>query len=141
MKQYSQSEAVSYLNSLIWHDSVFHEIRIIRTNSADQAVIILDLIFDEENQRAEKIKITFNDSYLIETKMNGGVDAISDGEMVFEASAKSDSEQKDEVVKLWKEMFNLDDLFHFSMTLASTDSKIDIVCRNITTEKITEPAG
>ena len=139
MKQYSQSEAVSYLNSLVWHDSVFHEIRIIRTNSVDQAVIILDLIIDEENQSTQKTKITFNNSYLIETKMNGGVDAISDGEMICAASVNSESDRKNEIVSLWKEIVDLSDLFHFSMTLSSTNSKIDIVCRSITIEKFTEP--
>ena len=132
MKQYSHNEAIDYLNSLIWHDSILYEIRIIRANSADQAVIIFDLIIDEENFTTQRTTLTFNDCYLIETRMKGGVDAISDGEMIYEASAKSESPKINGVVELWKNIFRLEGLLHFSMILSSTNSEIEIICKSIT---------
>jgi hypothetical protein len=132
MKQYSHSEAINYLNSLIWHDSILYEIKIVRANSADQAVIIFDLIIDEENFTRQRTKLTLNDCYLIETRMNGGVNAISDGEMICEASAKSESPKINGVVELWEKIFRLEGLLHFSMILASTNSELEIVCKSIT---------
>ena len=134
MKQYRHSEAVTFLNDQYWHDSVLYEIRIIRTNSADQAVIIIDLIISEDGLESKKCVLTFNDCYFIGTRINGGVDAISDGEMIYQAEASINSHQIDRVVETWKSMFTLTDLFHFSMTLSSTNSEIEVVCKSVSIE-------
>ena len=91
MRKLTHNEAISFLNDLYWHDIVLYEIRIIRTNSVDQAIIILDLITSEDGLESNRCTLTFNDCYYIGTQMNGGVDAISDGEMIYQADAIIDS--------------------------------------------------
>ena len=117
MKQFTHNEAIRFLNDQYWHDSVLYEIRIIRANSIDQAIIILDLITNEDGMESNRCTLTFNDCYYIGTQMNGGVDAISDGEMIYQAEASTDSPQIEQVIEAWNNVLELVDLFHFSMTL------------------------
>ena len=131
MKLLTSVEAIEFLNDQCWHDSVLYDIRIIRTNSADQVEIALDLIQDYENLRFRRCTFTFNDCYYIETRMNGGVKCISDGEMIYIAKATNDSSYIDKVVDVWKEVLTLERLIFFSMNLSSTNSQIEIVCRGI----------
>ena len=132
MKQFNHNEAISFLNDQYWHDSVLYEIRIIRTNSVDQAIIIIDLINSEDGLKSNRCSLTFNDCYYIGTQMNGGVDAISDGEMIYQAEASTDSPLLEQVIESWNNVLEIADLFHFSMTLSSTNSEIDIVCKSVT---------
>ncbi len=134
MKQYKYFEAVDFLNDQYWHDSVLYEIQIIRRNSADIAIIILDLIMSEDGSESKLCHLTFNDCYLIETKMHGGVDAISDGEMIYRAFASTKSPLIDQVVDTWKNSFDIKGLFQFSFTLSSTNSEVNIVCKSVTQE-------
>jgi hypothetical protein len=134
MKQYEYKEAVHFLNEQYWHDSVLYEFRIIRTNSADQATIILDLIISEDGAESKKCVLTFNDCYYIETQFFGGVDAISDGEMIYQAEAVSENTQIDRVVESWKPILEPKNLFYFSMSLSSTNSEIKIVCKSVSVE-------
>ncbi len=132
MVKYNPEEAVEYLNNQCWHDSVLYEIRIIRTNSLDQAIIFLNLITDEYEWKSQKVSLVFNDCYYLETKMNGGVDALSDGEMISEATANFRSAFISQVESIWDKMqFQIPELFHFSMSLASTGSEIDIVSGSV----------
>ena len=134
MKQYSHTKAVSYLNGLIWHDSVLDDFKIIRTGSVDQAVMNLDMVIDDD-QQYKRLTLSFNDCYLITTKIHGGVDYGSEGEMILEASAQSENPQIDHVINTWKDILEINNLLHFSMTLSSTNSEIEIVCKSIREEK------
>ncbi len=130
MKQYSHNEAVSFLNSLIWHDSVLDKFKIIRTGSVDQSVMNLNMVIDDD-QQYQRFTLSFNDCYLISTKIHGGVDYGSEGEMIFEASAQSENPKIVDVINTWKDILEINDLLHFTMTLSSTNSEIEIVCRSI----------
>jgi len=132
MNKYFHKEAVSFLNDQCWHDSVLYEIRIIRTNSLDQAIIHLDLLCDYHEWESQRVNLIFNDCYYMETKMNGGVSGMSEGEMVSGATANLSNPFIDQVTATWKTSgINLPDLFHFSIILASTGSEIDIVCKSV----------
>ena len=67
MKQFTHNEAIAFLNNQYWHDSVLHEIRIIRTNSVDQTIILLDLITREDGMESNRCTLTFKDCYYIGT--------------------------------------------------------------------------
>ncbi len=132
MIKYNHREAVEFLNDQYWHDSVLYEIRIIRTNSLDQVTIPINLIISEDEWESQKITLIFDDCYYIETKMNGGVIAMSDGEMISNATASLSGSLVDQVNDTWrKAKMKLQKLFHFSMLLASTGSEIDIVCKSV----------
>ena len=64
--------------------------------------------------------------------MHGGVNAISDGEMIYLAEATDASPLIEQVLETWKDLLEIVDLFHYSMNLSSTDSDIDIVCKSVT---------
>ena len=91
MNKYSHKKAVEFLNDQFWHDSVLYEIRIIRTDPSDQVIIPINLITNEDDWESQKTTLIFNDCYYIETKMHGGVAAMSDGEMISYATAELES--------------------------------------------------
>jgi hypothetical protein len=135
MNKYSHDNAVEFLNNQFWHDSVLYEIRIIRTDSLDQVVIPINLITNEDDWESQKTTLIFNDCYYIETKMHGGVSAMSDGEMISYATADLESPFIDQVIDSWgKTEMKLPKLFHFSLMLASTGSEINIVCNSVSME-------
>jgi hypothetical protein len=132
MKKIIHREAVDFLNDQCWHDSVLYEIRIIRTNSTDQVILPLNLITNYDEWEYQKTTLTFNDCYYIEAKMNGGVIAMSDGEMISEANANLSSPFIDQVLDAWRKIkVELSELFHFSILLASTGSEINIVSKSV----------
>lgn len=132
MINYQGKKAVEYINDQCWHDSVLYEIRIIRVNSSDQLVLDLNLIVDEEKWISQHTSLTFNECYYIETKMNGGIECMSDGEMISGASATNEAKLIDEVCNKWAKFgLKLQALFQFSMMLASTGSTLQIVCNSI----------
>ena len=133
MVTYKHKKAVEFLNKQFWHDSILYEIRIIRRESLDQAIIFLKLLTDADGWKSHSTTLQFNDCYYIETKMHGGVDAMSDGEMISETSANLSSAFIDNVYDLWRNAkIQLTELFHISIVLASTGSEIDIVCKSVT---------
>lgn len=131
MNNYQGSKNIEYLNDLYWHDSVLYEIKIIRAQSADQVFISLDLIVDEEEWKSKPISLVFNQCYYIETKMHGGIECMSDGEMISSASASFEGKHLDQVAETWKKFnLNMKDFFQFSMSLASTGSELTVVCKS-----------
>ncbi len=134
MKLYENKEAVTFLNEQYWHDSVLYEFRIIRTNSADQVMLIIVLITNDDGSESLKCVFTFNNCYYIETQFYGGVKAISDGEMVYQADATTESPAINRLVESWKHVALPSDLFYFSLTLSSTNSVIKMVCKSVTVE-------
>lgn len=134
MNTYLHKEAVEFLNSQCWHDSVVYEINLVRTNSADQAIILLDLISDYDEWQSKKTRLIFSDCYYIETRMNGGVVGTG-GECVSDADASLTDKHIDDVVGVWRNIdVDLPNLFHFSMCLASTGSEVNIVCKSMSIE-------
>jgi hypothetical protein len=132
MTQYSGKNAVNFLNEQFWHDSILYEIRIIRTNSLDQVAISINLLMEEDEWASKKHIFLFNNCYHIETKMHGGVSCMSDGEMISYATAKLNCQLIEKVSNTWEKTKNeLPELFNFSMLLASTGSKINIVCQSV----------
>jgi len=135
MNKYRHKKAVEFLNDQYWHDSVLYEIQIIRTNSLDQVIIPINLITDEDEWESQNTTLVFNDCYYIETKMHGGVVAMSDDEMISYATAELKSSFIDQVKKSWgKSKIELPELFHFSLMLASTGSEINLVCKSVSVE-------
>jgi hypothetical protein len=135
MNTYKHKKAVEFLNDQFWHDSILYEVRVIRRDSLDQAKIFLKLLTDADGWESRNTTFQFNDCYYIETKMHGGVDAMSDGEMISEASANLSNAFIDQVCELWiKSKMHLPELFHISIVLASTGSEIDIVCKSVTVD-------
>jgi len=132
---YKYKKAVEYLNDQYWHDSILYEIRIIRRDSLDQAILILKLLTDADGWESRNTIMQFNDCYYVETKMHGGVNALSDGEMISEASTNLSSKFIDQVNKVWgNAKIKLPELFHISMILSSTGSAIDIVSKSVTVD-------
>ncbi|MCP3930939.1 MAG: hypothetical protein GY705_17780 [Bacteroidetes bacterium] len=131
MTKYQGSKAVEYLNDQYWHDSILYEIKIIRAQSADKVLVSLNLIVDEEDWKSKQTTLVFNECYYIETKMNGGIECMSDGEMISTASATLQGKRLDQVIETWKKFeLKTKELFQFSMSLASTGSEFIVVCKS-----------
>jgi len=132
MNKYEYKKAVEFLNGKIWHDSVLFEVRINRANSQDQVIIYLDLISNDDTWESQRVSMIFDGCYHIGTKFNGGVDCISEGEMISGANANYSDPQIENVKDTWKNLeVDLSDVFYFSMVLASTGSTIDVVCKSV----------
>ena len=131
MSNFKGNKALDFLNDQSWHDSILYEINIIRTQSADQVIITLNLIVDEKEWKSQHISLTFNECHYIETKMNGGIGCMSDGEMISSASANFQGKYVDQVREEWKKFkIQSKELFQFEMSLASTGSEIYVVCNS-----------
>lgn len=128
IKRDVSSGAIELLGSLFWHDSVLHEIKFIRTDSADQVVLILDLLEDWEKQISRRAEITFQRCFLVQSQMSWGTRCMSEGEMIFGTTCVASSDLIEKVRSDWVGI-NLDTsgLAEFKLELASTGSTLEIV--------------
>jgi len=130
------SEAVAFLNDQCWHDSVLHEIVIIRTASADRVLLKLDLLSDWENQVSSRVELAFNKCMHASTQMYGGVISMSEGEMIYAVEC-SDT---DPVIDSIKEELSRTDVNHgiFRMEMGTTGSSIELVFSGISLKQVGE---
>ncbi|MCM3902294.1 MAG: hypothetical protein ND866_11355 [Pyrinomonadaceae bacterium] len=121
--------AAQMLNDLCWHDSVLYEIRFIRTDSADEVVLLVDLLDDWEAQVSRRAKITFQGCRLVRSKMDWGVKCMSDGEMIYGANCEKNGSLIDEHVNGWRSVMQVEasDFAEFRLDLASTGSSLEVV--------------
>ena len=133
--------AVGFLNDQCWHDSILHEIRLIRAHSADQVVLELDLIDDWEVGQlsavpsSRRVQMTFSRCWLVQAQMNWGVICLSDGEMIYGAECKETGALLDQVRATWKGIeVDVSNLAEFSLELASTSSTLSLVFGTVTLE-------
>ncbi|MCM3869801.1 MAG: hypothetical protein ND895_03740 [Pyrinomonadaceae bacterium] len=121
--------ATEMLNDLCWHDSVLYEIRFIRTDSADEVVLLVDLLDDWETQISRRAKITFRGCWLVRSKMDWGVKCMSGGEMIYGANCEKNGSLIQEVVNGWQPVMLVEasDVAEFRLDLASTGSTLEIV--------------
>ena len=124
-------KSVDNLNEQCWHDSVLHEIKFIRTGSADRVIFILDMLNSWEDQLSQRTEVIFGGCRLVRTEMNWGVKCMSDGEMVYGATCSLDGNLVDEVRSTWKG-FKVPELAQFQMELSSTGSSIELVFESST---------
>lgn len=129
---FPHEEAIRLINDQFWHDSILYEIRIVRTNSADRVEMLVELITDDIKWKSTRVDIIFDGCYFVGSAIYGGVDCISDGEMISGASATVESSCITQVYETWKKMnCSPANLLHFSMVLSSTGSTIDIICQSV----------
>ncbi len=135
----SLNEVTEFLNGLIWHDSVLHEIRFVRTNSADQVVLILDLLDDWERQISRHAEIIFQNCWMVQCQMNWGVKCISEGEMVYGAKCSESGSLIERVKEDWKGInVDMKALSEFKLDMASTSSTLEIVFGGIILKYLSE---
>ena len=136
------NDTVSLLNNLWWHDSVLYEIRFIRTDSADQVILILDLLEDWEEQTSRRVEIVFGRCYFVQSQINWGVKCLSDGEMILDADCKSSGVLFEKVISAWQNIdVDTSDLAEFKLTLASTNSNLQIVFGEVTLKYLGESSS
>ncbi len=123
--------AIRWLNEQCWHDSVLYEIRFIRAGSADQVVLVLDLVEDWEKYESRRTEITFNGCLCVRSKMNWGVVCMSAGEMIYAGTASESGNLIEEARQAWKGSLRSKSLGQFTLDLASTDSLLELVFESV----------
>jgi len=122
------NDAISLLNNLSWHDSILYEIRFISTDSADQVILILDLLEDWNELISKRVEIVFKRCFLVQSQMNWGIKCLSDGEMIFSADCRSEGDLLERVHSKWRNIgVSTNELLEFKLKLASTNSILEIV--------------
>ena len=129
-QQFAGIDAVEWLNSLCWHDSVLHDVHIVRTNSADAFILTLDLLSDWEKWVSRRAEIHFLGCVLITTEFRGGVTALSRGEMFAEAEASLTGPRREQIAAR-APMFLSPDHHEFRFILASTGSTAEVVFTSV----------
>lgn len=122
----SGDAAVERLNSFCWHDSILHELRIIRARSADAAVFTLDLLSHWDTWLSRRTELHFDGCLAISADFAGGVVALSDGEMVAMAEPFSTGPHLERVAAK-APMFVTPEHREFNLVLASTGSSVHVV--------------
>ncbi len=124
----SARDAVAYLEDQCWHDSILHEVVLVRTKSLDQVVLKLDLLQNVENQLSQSVEVAFCDCLDVRIHMNWGVQCLSGGEMIYSAECLDSDGRIDRVRAKWGRVIeDLGNLGAFRLNLASTGSTIEVV--------------
>jgi hypothetical protein len=120
--------AVEWLNSQCWHDSILYEIRFIRTNSADEVQLILDLIESYEPVSAYRALLVFRDCWSVQSRMNWGVECLSGGEHIDWAQCSETGELIEQTRETWSKIgLKVKNVAQFKLMMASTGSTLDLV--------------
>ena len=127
--------AVEWLNDQYWHDSVLHELRFVRTGSADRVVLVLDLLSDWEAWVSREAVITFEGCWSSHARMNGGAVDGSGGEMIHLAAAAAEGDLIAAVRQKWKDAWKdrtaERPLAQFWLELSVTASRVEFVFESV----------
>lgn len=126
----TENEAINFLNSLIWHDSVLQDIVFIRTNSLDQVILTVNLLTDTPDYRSQLTRITFKECIKVKADMNWGIHCMSEGEMIYSGKAKQEKEEIEKYLDSWNRK-ELDSFIEFTLDLASTGSSLYLIFKEI----------
>ena len=130
----SGTAAIDLINDLCWHDSVLHEIRLIRTSSRDEVMLIIDLLDSDEAWDSTRVHITLQDCRAVEANMHWGVMCMSSGEMITYGVAQKPGEKYSSRLERIPDEHR-QKFFQFELELASTGSTLVAICSSIEIER------
>jgi hypothetical protein len=129
----SVPDAVHYLGAVQWHDSVLYRIELNRERSADEVTVVARLLAEGEPQRSRLVRLTFLRCLSFRGDFQWGVDCMSDGEMIYGATAVADGPAVERVRAQWASVpwIDLQNLGVFELELASTGSRFEVVFQGL----------
>ena len=126
---------VSMVETVAWHDSVVHRIEFVRRDSADQVVLLADLLYDWETQASCRVRWVLRDVRRVVMDAQWGVACISDGEMLESLELAWEGAFLDAVLLRPPH----GDVAHLRLSFASTGSTLDIAALGMSIEPLLEP--
>lgn len=130
-------DAVVLLNDIAWHDSVLYDLVLVRRNSADEVVMNLRLLTDWEAQLSCDVRLTFGRCFGVRADMTWGVECLSDGEMVYDATAYDRHVELERVAEKWKTSgLVVGEIGLFELDMASTSSSVRVIFREVRLEPV-----
>jgi hypothetical protein len=131
-------DVMQLIDEVSWHDSVVYSITCIRKESLDAVVINTRLLYDWDKQLSCPVRITFGGCLRVSMEMDWGVECLSDGEMIAGLEIAAADDVIDAVRNI-RQSRDLGSIYHITLTLASTGSRVDIAGTGLRIEPIGSP--